>query len=78
MYTQLAQIGPALHLGCKAFSDDAGCNANVTDSKRGKKQKAKGTRVVGGVPSSSPMPWMVSYLVFLLASTLLRSLLVLR
>ena len=75
---QLTQIGPALHLGCKAFSDDAGCAANLTDSKRGKRRKQKGTRVVGGMPSASPMPWMVSCLVFLLASNLLRTLLVLR
>ena len=78
IFIKLTQIGPALHLGCKAFSDDAGCKANITDSKRGKKKKEAQTRVVGGVPSSSPMPWMVSCLVILLANTLLRPLLVLR
>ena len=70
LYTQLTQIGPALHLGCKAFSDDAGCNANVTDSKgKGRRKGKEQTRVVGGAPATDPMPWMVSCLLILLAST---------
>ena len=57
-------------MGCKAFSDDAGCNANVTDSKgKGRRKGKEQTRVVGGAPATDPMPWMVSCLAFLLAST---------
>ena len=73
-YTQLTQIGPALHLGCKAFSDDSGCSANITNSKSQKKQRKKGTRVVGGAPATDPMPWMVSCLVILLGLLALKTL----
>jgi len=59
LYSAGDKIGPALHLGCKAFSEDAGCNANVTASRKRRKQKQGQTRVVGGAPSTSPMPWMV-------------------
>ena len=55
------QVGPALHLGCKAFSPDNGCSANLTaPTKYGNKKKSEKTRVVGGAEATSPMPWMVS------------------
>ena len=65
---QLTQIGPALHQGCNAFSEEAECSlSNLTQSKKEKKRRSGQTRVVGGQASTDPIPWLVSCLVVIIA-----------
>jgi len=57
-------IGPTLHNNCEALKENPECKEMFVEKKEKKKKKKKrrrksDTRIVGGVQSKSPMPWMV-------------------
>ena len=61
LYSAKDRIGPHLHDGCLAMSESSQCQAKfvMKDKRKKKKKKKKSTRIVGGVESKHPMPWMV-------------------
>ena len=60
-------IGPTLHNNCEALKENPECKELFVEKKEKKKKKKKkkrrkgDTRIVGGVESKNPMPWMVRY-----------------
>ena len=60
-------VGPTLHNACEAMKEDVECKEKfvkqkIKDKKGSKKKRKKKKvdhRIVGGVSSKFPMPWMV-------------------
>ena len=63
MFSEDDIIGPTLHDACKAMESDAECAEKFVEKNekktKKKKRKKKGTRIVGGIETKYPMPWMV-------------------
>ena len=59
-------IGPTLHNNCEALKENPECkelfvDKDETKKKRKKRKRYGDTRIVGGVETKNPMPWMVRY-----------------
>ena len=66
LFSENDLIGPTLHNNCEALTENPECKELFVDKnekkKRKKKKKYGDTRIVGGVETKYPMPWMVRYL----------------
>ena len=65
LYSEGDTVGPFLHTGCTAMVENKKCELKFKkkrkkrNKRRKHKQKDDGSRIVGGVETKYPMPWMV-------------------
>ena len=62
LYSPKDRLGPHLHDHCTAMEESIKCKrkfAPSTRKKKRKRKKGKSTRIVGGLATKNPMPWMV-------------------